>query len=191
MRLDRHLRSFAKGAASGGPGVSGQVVQTPAEVMAKARGMLKSVLLVQVVWFLCFIAGGVMLVWTAWENTHRPAVCPGAVRLAPGVIASCAHDSYLWPVLLILVGIVGLLVTGYVATRLAVKYLGAGAMAFLRGGRFFTGPMDQRPGYTGAQDVNGGLPDPSGDMSPRFTADLPPGTAFQEGAPPQKGGPEP
>ena len=52
----------------------------------------------------------------------------------------CELHSYLLAVVLILGGIAALLVTGYVATRLAVKYLGAGAMAFFRGGRRSVGP---------------------------------------------------
>src|ERR1035441_6527025 len=107
-----------------------EVVPTPADVMAKATRMLKRVMLLQMVWFLCFFAGGVLMVWTAWRNTHLPATCTSGVRATASVIASCEHHSYHWPVLLVLVGIAGLFVTGYVATRLAVKYLGAGATAF-------------------------------------------------------------
>jgi len=34
-----------------------EVVPTPADVMAKATRMLKRVMLLQMVWFLCFFAG--------------------------------------------------------------------------------------------------------------------------------------
>jgi hypothetical protein len=97
------------------------------------------------------------------------------------LIESCAHHSYLLPVILVLIGIVGLLVTGYVATRLAVKYLGAGAAAFLRSGRLFMGPMGPRPG---GPDMGGGFPGQTGHMPPGFDRGLPPGTP---GSPPDPG----
>jgi hypothetical protein len=171
-----------------------ELVPTPAEVMAKATKMLQRVMLLQVVWFLCFVAGGLATIWTAWKNTHLPAACtahlvPGA---ASGAIAGCSHHSYHWPVLLVLVGVVGLLVTGYVATRLAVKYLGAGAAAFLRSGRRFVGPMGPRTGgqgmggpRTGGQGMGGGFPGSSGGMPPGLGAGLPPGTPESRSGPPR------
>jgi hypothetical protein len=158
-----------------------EVVPTPADVMAKATRMLKRVMLLQMVWFLCFFAGGVLMVWTAWRNTHLPATCTSGVRATASVIASCEHHSYHWPVLLVLVGIAGLFVTGYVATRLAVKYLGAGAAAFLRSGRRFMGPMDPR---AGGQNMGGGFPGSTGGMPPGCDAGLPPGTPGSPSGPP-------
>jgi hypothetical protein len=84
-------------------------------------------------------------------------------------------------VLLVLVGIAGLFVTGYVATRLAVKYLGAGAAAFLRSGRRFMGPMDPR---AGGQNMGGGFPGSTGGMPPGCDAGLPPGTPGSPSGPP-------
>jgi hypothetical protein len=170
MRLDRHLRSFMKGATGETPAIGSEIVQTPADVMAKATRMLKRVMLAQMGWFLCFLAGGVLMVRTAWKNTHMPAVCRAG---SPISSAACAHHSYLLAVVLVLVGITGLLVTGYVATRLAVKYLGAGAAAFLRSGRLFMGPMGPRPGGGGPA---GGFPGQPGGMPPGFNRGLPPGT---------------
>ncbi|MGA3352880.1 MAG: hypothetical protein ABSD85_06800 [Acidimicrobiales bacterium] len=150
-----------------------EVVQTPSEVMAKATRMLKRVMLLQMVWFGCFLTGGVLVLWTAWKNTHLPASCPspgGPPQTAPlSVIESCQHHSYLLAVVLVLIGIAGLFVTGYVATRLAVKYLGAGAAAFLRGGRRFMGPMGPRPG---GPDMGGGFPGSGGMQG--FNPGLPP-----------------
>jgi len=60
-----------------------------------------------------FFVGGVLVVWTAWKNGHLPATlheCGQGHRLT--LAASCEHHSYHWPVLLVLVGIAGLLVTG-------------------------------------------------------------------------------
>jgi hypothetical protein len=149
------------------------VVQTPAEVMAKATQMLKRVLALQVVWFLCFAAGGVWVISTAWMNSHLPRSCPSATSAPQTVslarlevlVENCQHHSYLFAVLLILLGICGLFVTGYVATRLAVGYLGAGAAAFLRGGRRFMGPMGPRPdgpGPTGGSFSSPGIVLPPG-----------------------------
>ncbi|MGD0439375.1 MAG: hypothetical protein ABSB52_01995 [Acidimicrobiales bacterium] len=139
-----------------------QVLPTPAEVMAKATKMLQRVMLLQVLWFACFMAGGLWTIWTAWKNTHLPAYCSDRVRAGAAAMAACSHHSYGGPVILVLVGIVGLFVTGYVATRLAVRYLGAGAAAFLRGGRRFVGPMGPRGG---AEYMGGGFPGSSGGMS--------------------------
>jgi hypothetical protein len=98
------------------------------------------------------------------------------------------------PVTLLVVGILGLIVTGYVATRLAVKYLGAGATAFLRSGRRFMGPMGPRGG---GQNIGGGFPGggfpggagggmpPSGSRAPDFNAGLPPGPGSPSGPPPR------
>ncbi|MGD0944397.1 MAG: hypothetical protein ABR972_09010 [Acidimicrobiales bacterium] len=185
VRLDRHLRSFGEGATGGRAVMGSEVVQTPADVMAKATRMLKRIMLLQMVWFLCFLAGGVLTVWTAWKNAHRPSACPrgsGPSQTAPlSVIESCAHHSYLLPVVLVLIGVGGLLVTGYVATRLAVNYLGAGAAAFLRSGRLFMGPMGPRPG---GQDMGGGFPGQTGGMPPGFHSSLPPGTPRSPSGPP-------
>jgi hypothetical protein len=156
-----------------------EVVETPADVMAKATRMLKRIMLVQMAWFLCFFAGGVLTVWTAWKNTHLPATCTSGVRATVSVIASCEHHSYHWPVLLVLVGIIGLFMTGYVATRLAVKYLGAGAAAFLRSGHRFMGPTGP---HTGGQNMGGGFPGSTGGMPPGFG--LPRGTPKPPSGPP-------
>ena len=147
-----------------------EVVPTPSDVMAKATRMLKRVMLLQMVWFLCFFVGGVWMVGTAWKNTHLPAACSSGAKAS--VVASCLHHSYSWPVLLVLVGVAGLFVTGYVATRLAVRYLGAGAAAFLRNGRRFTGAAGPRgPVRTWVGDS----PGPTAGMAPGFDAGLPPG----------------
>jgi hypothetical protein len=172
-RMNRHLRSFARG-ATGSPVAGGEVLATPADVMAKATRMLKRVLWLQLAWFLCFVAGGVLILRTAWENAHRPAACSSGVRVSPSVLASCLrHHSYEWPVLLVLIGMAGLLVTGYVATRLAVRYLGAGAAAFLRGGRRFMGPMGRYPGGSGP---DGGSPGSGGGAPPGIGPGSAPGT---------------
>lgn len=153
-----------------------EVVVTPGDVMAKATRMLKRVMALQMVWFLCFLAGGVLMIWTAWKNTHRPSSCPsGSAPLS--LVEACTHHSYLWPVILVLIAIAGLLGTGYVATRLAVKYLGAGAAAFLRSGRKFMGPTGPRPG-------GGGFPDRTGGMPPRFDRGLPPSSSSPPPPPP-------
>ncbi|MGO9963474.1 MAG: hypothetical protein ACLPUG_08625 [Acidimicrobiales bacterium] len=169
--MRRHLNSFVKGATGGSSLEGGQVLLTPAEVMAKAARMLKRVMLAQVVWFACFVAGGLWTIWTAWKNTHLPAYCSDRVKAA-AAIAGCGHHSYHWPVLLMLVGIIGLLVTGYLATRLAVRYLGAGAAAFLRTGRRFMGPMGPRPG---GENMAGGVPGSGGGVPHGFDRGLPPG----------------
>ena len=169
MRLDRHLRSFVKGATGTGSASDGALLATPAQVKARATKTLKRILLLQLVWFGCFLAGGVLVLETAWHNNHLPASC--SAPRAAAATAGCLHHSFLWPALLILLGIAGLLVTGYVATRLAVKYLGAGAVAFLRGGRGFMGPMATPDG----QDMGSGFPGSTGGTPPGFPADLPPG----------------
>jgi hypothetical protein len=159
------------------------LVATPADVVAKATKTLRRVMSLQIVWFLCFVTGGALAVWTAWKNSNLPAACAAVAsqgRASTSVIqlylADCAHRSYLWPVILLVVGVVGLVVTGYVATRLAFKYLGAGAAAFLRQSRRRTGPP------RGGQNTGGGFPaDPAG-MPPGFDGGLPPG--FIGGLPP-------
>jgi hypothetical protein len=162
--------------------MGGELLPTPAEVMAKATRMLQRVMLLQVLWFACFMAGGLLTIWTAWKNTHLPAACAGHVPgTAAAAITGCGHHSYHWPVLLVLVGIIGLFVTGYVATRLAVKYLGAGAAAFLRSGRRFMGPMGPRPG---SGDMAGGFPGSGGGVPHGFDPGLPPGTPRPPPGPP-------
>src|SRR5271165_6741328 len=105
--MKRHVKSFVKG-AQGGAFMDGELVPTPADVMVKATKMLRRVVLLQIVWFLCFAAGGVLMVWTAWKNTHLPALC--ALPVTSGRYGPmCAHHSYLLPVILLAVGIVGLL----------------------------------------------------------------------------------
>jgi len=165
--------------------MNSELVPTPAEVMAKATRMLQRVMLLQVVWFLCFVAGGLLLLWTAWKNNHLPASCTASQIVPSGTaatIAGCVHHSYLWPVVLILVGVLGLLITGYVATRLAIKYLGAGAAAFLRSGRRFMGPMGPRPG---GQNMGGGFPGSGKGVPPEFKAGLPPGAQGPSSGPPR------
>jgi len=120
-----------------------EVVPTPADVMAKATRMLKRVMLLQMVWFLCFFRGRRRDGVDGLEE-HAPAR-----HVHERGAGHCVGDRELRAPLvplagaLVLVGIAGLFVTGYVATRLAVKYLGAGAAAFLRSGRRFMGPMDR------------------------------------------------
>ncbi|MGA2803709.1 MAG: hypothetical protein ABSF89_04860 [Acidimicrobiales bacterium] len=161
--------------------MGGELLPTPAEVMAKATRMLQRVMLLQVLWFACFMAGGLATIWTAWKNTHLPAACTAHVPGTTAVIAGCGHHSYHWPVLLVLVGIIGLFVTGYVATRLAVKYLGAGAAAFLRSGRRFMGPMGPRPG---GENMAGGFPGSGGGVPHGFDPGLPPGNPRPPAPPP-------
>jgi uncharacterized membrane protein YgcG len=124
--------------------------------MGKALKMLQRIMLLQMVWFLFFVAGGVLVGWTTWSNKHLPAACSAPSRLARHNLAAsaCATHSYELPIILVLIGIAALFVTGYVATRLAVKYLGDGAMAFLRNGRRFVGPMGYR---RGSDDTGGGF----------------------------------
>jgi hypothetical protein len=184
VRLDRHLRSFVKGATGAGAASDGALLATPAQVKARATRTLKRILLLQLVWFGCFLAGGVLVLESAWHNNHLPASCSASRPAAEwAATAGCLHHSFLWPALLILLGIAGLLVTGYVATRLAVKYMGAGAVAFLRGGRGFMGPMAPPDG----QDMGSGFPGSTGGTPPGFTAGLPPG--FTAGLPPGPPGP--
>jgi len=177
MRMKRHVRSFVKGARGGASGTGAELVSTPADVMAKATKMLQRVMSLQLVWFLCFSVGGVLAVWTAWKDTHLPAACtvfnPLLQRAASTTTAECAKHSYLWPAGLMLLGITGLLVTGYVATRLAVKYLSAGAASFLRNGRRFMGPMGPK---IGAQNMGAWFPGASDGMPPDVKGGLPPGT---------------
>jgi hypothetical protein len=161
--------------------MGGELLPTPAEVMGRATRMLQRVMLLQVLWFACFMAGGLATIWTAWKNTHLPAKCTAHVPGTAAVIAGCGHHSYRWPVLLVLVGIIGLFVTGYMATRLAVKYLGAGAAAFLRSGRRFVGPMGPRPG---SENMAGGFPGSGGGVPPGFDPGLPPGNPRPPAPPP-------
>ena len=158
-----------------------QVLPTPAEVMAKATRMLQRVMALQVLWFVCFMAGGLWTIWTAWKNTHLPAECSGHGPASAAVVAGCGHHSYHWPVLLVLVGIIGLFVTGYVATRLAVRYLGAGAAAFLRSGRRFMGPMGPRPG---GENMTGGFPGYGGGVAQGPGPGLPSGSSGPPAPPP-------
>ncbi len=188
MRMKRHVRSFVKGARGEASGTGAEIVRTPADVMAKATKMLQRVMSLQLVWFLCFSVGGVWAVWTAWKDTHLPAACSAfnpLLQHAPSTtIAECAKHSYLWPVALMVVGITGLLVTGYVATRLAVKYLGAGAAAFLRSGRRFMGPMGPKPGAPG---MGAWFPGSSDAMPPEVKGGLPPSTPGSPSGPPAGG----
>ncbi len=188
MRMKRHVRSFVKGATGEASWTGAELVPTPADVMAKATRMLQRVMSLQLVWFLCFSVGGVLAVWTAWKNTHLPASCtvlnPLLQHASSTTAADCAKHSYLWPLVLMLVGITGLLVTGYVATRLAVKYLGAGAAAFLRSGRRFVGPMGPK---MSAQNMGAWFPGSSGGVPPEVKGGLPPGTPGSPSGPPVGG----
>jgi len=172
VRLDRHLRSFVKGAGAA-TAAGGELLPTPAEVKTRAIKILKRILLLQLVWFGCFLAGSVLVLETAWHNNHLPAACNSLRGPAIVPMSGCERHSYLWPLLLVLLGIVGLLLTGYVATRLAVKYLGAGAVAFLRGGPSYMGPMGPRPG---GHDMSGGFPRSSERAPPGLPPGPPPGT---------------
>jgi vacuolar-type H+-ATPase subunit I/STV1 len=151
--------------------------------------MLKRVMALQVVWFLCFLAGGVLVIVTAWSNNHLPASCNGQggalgkAGVVAAVTAGCERHSYLPAVLLILLGVGGLLATGYVATRLAVGYLGEGAMAFLRNGHFFAGPTGSRSdagpsGFPGGARVVG--PGPASGLPPAGLEQPPPGATGPE-----------
>jgi len=62
VRMKRHVRSFVKGATGGRASMGSELLPTPAEVMAKATKMLQRVMLLQVVWFVCFVAGGLLTV---------------------------------------------------------------------------------------------------------------------------------
>jgi hypothetical protein len=118
-----------------------ELVSTPADVMARATKMLQRSMLLQRLWFVCFFGGGVMIVVTAWRNKHLPAVCKGIVHRTGPLLAICAsHPYHVW-VIVTLVGVGGMLLTGFVTTRLAVEYFGEGARAFLRQGRSFVGPL--------------------------------------------------
>jgi len=111
--LRRHAKSFVKGATGSTSGtVAGAIAQpvgTPSEVLAKATRMLRRAMALQLAWFVLFIAGGVMTLWSAWES-----------------------HSLLVPLLLLAIGTTGTIVTAYVTTRVAAKYLGAGANAVVR-----------------------------------------------------------
>ena len=157
------------------------LVPTPAEVMAKATRMLKRVMLLQIGVVPCFLAGGLL---TSGRRGRTRTCPPSALQLGPrprDAAAGCEHHSYHWPVLLVLVGIVGLFVTGYVATRLAVRVprrRGGGLLAErtpLHGtdGPACTGLGDRD---MGDQDMGGGFPGSAGGMPPGFGAGLPPGS---------------
>ena len=45
--------------------------------------MLKRILWLQLAWFLCFVAGGVLIMKTAWDNAHMPAACSSGVASRP------------------------------------------------------------------------------------------------------------
>jgi hypothetical protein len=177
--------------------MTSEVMPTASELVAKARRNLGRLMLLQIVWFLCFVGGGVFLIWTFWKNSSLPGYCSGGFAGSVLVPASaCVHQSYLWPVVLMGLGIVGLMATGYVATRLAFRYLGQSAVAFLRGGRRqhttmggpgmggfpgspsrFPGPPGGFPGLPGGASSPGGFP-------PVFNEGLPPGAPGSPTGPP-------
>ena len=171
MAGHRHLRSFVKGAtgghAAGGGAGRAEVVPTPSEVMAKATAMLHRILAVQFVWFLMFCTGVVLALWSAWENGHETRCVVSSVPAGGTVAATCGQQHAYWlPIVLMLFGIGALLVTGYVATRLAVRYLGAGAAALLQGAgrrsRWAPGAGRQRPG--GSDAIGGPVGSPPGGL---------------------------
>ena len=160
--LRRHAKSFVKGATGTSPGkvpggtaaqisaASAQPVATPTEVLDKAKRMIRRVMALQVVWFAMCAAGGLTIVISLFRGS-----------------------SAAYGVLLLFVGIVGIVVTGYVTTRLAAKYLGAGATAFLRSqsraGRRY-GATDGGPPGPGSSDGRGDRGGPPGMLPPGGTA---------------------
>lgn len=146
--LRRHAKSFVKGATTGSAAGDAAQPADPAAVLAKATRMIRRVMALQLVWFVMCIAGALMLL----------------VDLVRG-------GSLALPALFFLGGFVGLCVTGYIATRLAAKYLGAGANAFLRsqgragrgrGGVVVTTTATEQPARGEGTDT----PDPPGELPP-------------------------
>ena len=146
-----------------------EVVVTPGDVMAKATRMLKRVMALQMVWFLCFLAGGVLMIWTAWKNTHRPSSCPSGS--AP-LVACRGLRAPLVP----LAGDPGAhrhrraardRVRGDTSRRQVPGRRGGGLLAERAQ---FMGPTGPRPG-------GGGFPDRTGGMPPRFDRGLPPSSS--------------
>ena len=60
------------------------IVPSPSEVMTKATRMLKRIMLLQMVCVLCFVAGGAMVLRTAWENNHLACALHGRQLASEG-----------------------------------------------------------------------------------------------------------
>ena len=141
-----------------------------AETVARVTKIIGRMLVLNIVWFLCFAAGALWTVFTFAHNSSGSLSCTG-------LSSSCGHDSYVLPVALLLVGFLGMPITAVVATRLAIKHVGLGAMAFMRARRTNTAGAPWPGGAVGLPGAMPGGP-------PGFVGGMPPGAPGTPTGPP-------
>jgi len=91
--------------------------------LARAGRSATLLLVVQLVLFLMFVAGGLICFWTFWQNGRTSVDCSAVQAGACG-----AHHSYVLGVTLLAVGFFGNLIAMVVGARLAIG-VGLGALS--------------------------------------------------------------
>ncbi len=105
---------------------SGRVSQE--QLVAREARLLVWLTVAVGMWFVCFVAGGA---WLAYRLFHSvQSSCPYGL---PGCGGSNA--SVTGPIVVLAVGFVGFLVTGFAASIVSVRCLGRAATSFLRARR--------------------------------------------------------
>ncbi len=152
------------------PPVSKQVLDRAASAGRRLRWLV----LLQLVWFLVFVIGGVDLVVTLARNGSADLTSCGASFVGAG---HCTHHhSYVTPVSLLALGFLGFVANGYFTAWVARRYLG-------RAARFFLGPGREWPVAT---TVTFGAPVPN--APPPAAPAPPPGSASKPDPPPPLSG---
>jgi hypothetical protein len=106
---------------------------------ARAGRRLRWLVVLQVVWFFVFVAGGIDLLVTLAHNGSVDLTNCGASFVGGG---SCTpRHSYVTPVSLLALGFLGFVANGYVIAWVARRYLG-------RAARFFLGRRQPWPATT-------------------------------------------
>lgn len=111
----------------------GGVPQDVLDQAARAGRRIRRLLLLQLVWFVVFVIGGIDLVVTLVRNGSSELTHCGGALVGSSNCGGHAHHSYAWPVGLLALGIVGFILNGYFMAWLGRRYLG-------RASRFFAGP---------------------------------------------------
>ena len=112
---------------------SGNVPQDVLDQTARAGRRIRRLLLLQLLWFVLFIVGGIDLLVTLLRNGGSELTHCGGAIVGSGSCGGHAHHSYVTPVALLSVGFVGFIANGYFMAWLGRRYLG-------RASGFFTGP---------------------------------------------------
>ena len=111
----------------------GSVPQDVLDQAARAGRRIRRLVILQVVWVVQFVIGGVDLLITLLRNGSSELTHCGGAIVGSGSCGGHAHHSYAVPVGLLTVGVLGFVLNGYLMAWLGRRYLG-------RASRFLAGP---------------------------------------------------